>query len=205
PVITATQMLESMTGKPRPTRAEASDVANAIFDGTDAIMLSGETANGEYPIEAVKMMDKIALKVEESIDYHHSISEDMGESHMAIHNAIGYAASSITENINASHIFTFSYSGFSARNVSKFRPFAPIVAITPNEVTYYQLSLIWGVIPLIIPKTEDQIELYTKAIEAAQEEIGLSNGSSIVIVSGMPLNTPKTTNNIRIHVVGKKF
>ena len=205
PVITATQMLESMTGKPRPTRAEASDVANAIFDGTDAIMLSGETANGEYPIEAVKMMDKIALKVEESIEYHHSIKDNIDESQMAIHNAIGYAASSITENINASHIFTFSVSGFSARNVSKFRPFAPIVAITPNINTYHQLSLVWGVIPLIMPVMDDTVELYKESIKVAEKNISLANGSTIVIVSGMPLNVPKTTNNIRIHVVGNEF
>jgi len=205
PVITATQMLESMTGKPRPTRAEASDVANAIFDGTDAIMLSGETANGEYPIEAVKVMDKIALKVEESIEYHLSMNDEPDKCHMAIHNAIGYATSSITQNINASHIFTFSVSGFTARNVSKFRPFAPIVAITPSEVTYHQLSLVWGVVPLMVPAMDDTIELYRKAIEVAQKEIDLPDGSSIVIASGMPLNTPKTTNNIRIHVVGNEF
>lgn len=204
PVVTATQMLESMITKPRPTRAEANDVANAIFDGTDAIMLSGETANGEYPTEAVTMMARISQKAEESIEYYKNI-RSQNEGRISPTDAISYATSHITQDIEASGILTLTTSGFTARMVSKFRPFAPIITITPNEIVYRQMSLVWGAIPILVVEAESKRELLEMSVAAAVEKTSLKEGDVIVIVSGMPLGVSGTTNNVRVHVIGGRL
>ena len=205
PVVTATQMLESMIFKPRPTRAEASDVANAIFDGTDAIMLSGETANGEYPVEAVTMMARIAEKAEESIEYNKSLKGFTDGEKISATDAIGYASASITQNIGAATLITLTTSGFTARQVSKFRPFAPVVAVTPCPVVHRQLALSWGTIPVLITEEKDHDELLKKGLEAAKTVVDLKEKDSVVFVSGMPLGVSGTTNNIRVHVIGQEI
>ena len=204
PVVTATQMLESMIEKPRPTRAETNDVANAIFDGTDAIMLSGETANGKYPIEAVSMMARIALKIEESIDYNTKIKAASSDGVMSPTDAIGYASSTIARDIGANAIITLTESGFTARMISKFRPFTPMISITPNEVVYKQMALIWGATPLMTGKATNINELLEYALETALSSGLVQNGDKVVIVSGMPVGVAGTTNNIRVHVMGEQ-
>jgi len=205
PVVTATQMLESMISKPRPTRAEANDVANAIFDGTDAIMLSGETANGDYPIEAAAMMSRIAQKAEESIEYYKTVRPVDKDIKVSPTDAIGFATCSICQDIGATSILTLTTSGFTAKMVSKFRPFAPIIAITPNEFVFRQMSLVWGAVPILIEEQTDKKVLFEKAVASALEMGKIKEGDTTTIVSGMPLGISGTTNNIRIHVIGEEL
>lgn len=203
PVITATQMLESMITNPRPTRAEANDVANAIFDGTDIIMLSGETAGGAYPIESVTMMSKIAEKTEQSIDYYKELNKSHKDTKTSVTDAISYATCAIASNVEAASILTVTNSGSTARMVSKFKPFAPIVAITHNDVVYRQLSLTWGCMPILVNDITNQSEVFALAVKAAQELNLLKEGNTAVIVAGMPLGMSGKTNNIRVHIVGQ--
>ncbi|ULQ59187.1 pyruvate kinase [Brucepastera parasyntrophica] len=204
PVITATQMLDSMIVNPTPTRAELTDVANAIFDGTDAVMLSGETANGAYPVESVKMMTKIALTVEASPEY----KKKMRDFHSLDHNnsdvaeIITHAAYRTATEIAAAAIITPTLSGNTARLLSTFRPEQPIIAATPHEIVQRQLLLNWGVVPLLVKMAEDSEEMTQNTIRASLDAGFLEPLDKIVMVAGMPLSSPIMVNSIRVLIVG---
>ncbi len=202
PVITATQMLESMVNNLRPTRAEANDVANAIFDGSDAIMLSGETAKGSYPIESVKMMARIATKTEGSVNYHKEILEHYKNFRANITNSISYATCTIARDLKVACIATVTDSGFTARMVSKFRPVCPILAITPNERVWRQLSLTWGCLPIISDKINLNDESFSIAVEKSMETGLAKSGDAIVIAAGVPVGIAGTTNTLKVQIVG---
>jgi pyruvate kinase len=195
PVITATQMLLHMVDNPRPSRAEATDVANAILDGTDAVMLSEETASGKYPVEAVVMMDRIARSAEASLDElkFENIPVDASTS-----DAISRASYFIAKEIGAAAIVTPTWSGSTARRVSRFRPRQPIVATSPNESTLDFLSLCWGVIPVAILSSSTLEDVIHASIEAIRREGYVTSGQHVVITGGVPLHVPGTTNFIKI-------
>ena len=200
PVITATQMLESMVSNPRPTRAEANDVANTIFDGSDAIMLSGETAKGDYPVEAVAMMAKIAEKTEHSINYSHNLTRTFGSA-KNITNAISYAACTTAAELKTACICTVTTSGFTARMIAKHRPTCPIVGCTMNERAWRQMNLVWGCKSLYHERPKDD-EIFDVAIEAAVKSGLAKNGDTIVIAVGVPLGVTGSTNTLRVDVIG---
>jgi pyruvate kinase len=196
PVITATQMLDSMVHSPRPTRAEISDVANAILDGTDAVMLSNETAVGKYPIEAVETMAKIAVRIEqEKLGY---TFEDTGRS---IPNAISQAVGHIAEQLDASAIMTLTKTGATARNVSKFRPKKPILAVTPHVDVARQLQLVWGVKPLLVLDLPSTGQTFQAALSVAQENELLKEGDLIVMTAGTLQGVSGSTDLIKVEVV----
>ncbi len=203
PVITATQMLESMVHNPRPTRAEANDVANAIFDGTDAIMLSGETAKGAYPVESVKMMATIAETTEKSIDY----IEEMNRNHATLRrdmtNAISYAACATANDLKAACIITVTKAGYTSRMVSMFRPLSPILACSVDKYVWRQLNLVWGCIPTLFSTTYNNTDdVFNDAIQKSID-LGLTkNGDSVVITAGVPVGVAGTTNTLKVHIVG---
>ncbi|MCL2564371.1 MAG: pyruvate kinase [Defluviitaleaceae bacterium] len=203
-VITATQMLDSMMNNPRPTRAEANDVANAIFDGTDAIMLSGETASGKYPVESVSMMARIAKMTEASMDKNIGVAvHDINEYKTSITDAISYATCTTAADLKASLIVNVTFSGFTSRMVAKFRPACPILAITASQTVYRQMSLIHGCAPILC---EDCTDLYDDVFEYSlkyAEQSGYAKpGDMIVIVAGVPVGMAGTTNTIRVATVG---
>lgn len=202
PVITATQMLESMVNNLRPTRAEANDVANAIFDGSDAIMLSGETAKGLYPAESVKMMARIAMKTESSVNYHKEILEHYKNFRANITNSISYATCTIARDLKVACIATVTDSGFTARMVSKFRPVCPILAITPSETVCRQLSLTWGCLPVMSDKINLNDESFSIAVEKSMETKLAKSGDAIVIAAGVPVGIAGTTNTLKVQIVG---
>jgi len=198
PVITATQMLDSMIRNPRPTRAEATDVANAIFDGTDAIMLSGETAAGKYPVEAVTMMASIAKQADEAV------YNDVSQKQLTVKSiteAISHATCSIASELGAKAIITSTKSGYTARAVAKFRPKAPIIAVTFNEKVVKTLQLIRGVIPLKVKQTFSTDDMFHEAIKGVLSSGMVKSGDLVVITAGVPINVSGTTNLIRVHVV----
>lgn len=201
-VITATQMLDSMIKNPRPTRAEASDVANAIFDGTDAVMLSGETANGKYPIESVKMMDAIILKAEESDQKwgHHFKSTIGHQSDDAF--AISIAARELANNRQISSVAVFTQSGRSALLQSKARPNVPILAFTPNENTFHTLGLYWGVTPHLVPFSNSLEKMIHHVENALARFTEISPGQKVIMISGFPIGAMRPTNLALIHTVG---
>jgi pyruvate kinase len=199
PVITATQMLETMVHSPEPTRAEASDVANAILDGTSAVMLSGETAVGEFPVEAVAYMDRIARAVEPSLDYRHELPE--AHESPTIGQAMSNAACDIAEALQAKAILVPTFTGRTANAVARLRPRRPIVGLTHVDWAMRQLALEWGVTPLQISETSDVEELWRLAVEAAREAGIVENGDSVVITAGTAVNIPGTTNVIKVDVV----
>ena len=205
PVVTATHMLESMTTSPRPTRAEANDVANAIFDGTDAIMLSGETARGMHPRRVVQMMSDIAIYAEKTMTYHRALGES---DKINVPDAISYAASAISSNIGAGNILTATRSGYTAIHVAKYRPKSLIIAIASNETVYRQLSLTWGVLPLLLNEIQNITE-HKDFFEMAENEVkklGLvKKGDTIVMVAGFPFGQEGSTNNIYVQVVGREM
>jgi len=202
-VITATQMLESMINNPRPTRAEANDVANAIFDGTDAVMLSGETASGKYPSEAVSMMARIALKTEGAIDYYKGISShDFSSYKTSITDAISYATCTTAADIKASLIATVTYSGFTARMVSKFRPPCPILAITAEPAVSRQMNLICGCVPMLCDDIGVYDDVFDQSVKFAEESGLISIGDLMIIVAGVPVGMTGSTNTIRVATVG---
>ena len=201
-VITATQMLDSMMKNPRPTRAEATDVANAIYDGTSAIMLSGETAAGVYPVEAVQTMVKIAERTELDINYRRRFTEMSTGAISDVTNAISHATCTTGMDLNAAAIITVSKSGRTARMISKFRPTCPIIACTMSPKVYRQLNLSWGVMPLIIEEKGTTDDLFETAVEAAQEQGCVKQGDVTVITAGVPLGVSGTTNMIKVQVVG---
>ncbi|WP_434798102.1 pyruvate kinase [Terrisporobacter vanillatitrophus] len=204
PVITATQMLDSMIRNPRPTRAEVTDVANAIYDGTDAIMLSGETAAGKYPVEAVKTMATIAKRIEETLDYD-NILRSKGLNNTNVTDAISYATCTTAKSLTASGIVTSTSSGHTARMVSKFRPNTPIIAATPNERTSRQLSLSWGVYTVNCQQAGNTDDLIDNSIEASKNEGFIHDGELVVITAGVPTGVSGTTNLIKVHVVSEEI
>ena len=205
PVITATQMLEdSMIRNPRPTRAEVTDVANAIYDGTDAIMLSGETAAGKYPVEAVKVMAAIAKRIEETLDYD-TILRSKGLNNTNVTDAISYATCTTAKSLTASGIVTSTSSGYTARMVSKFRPKTPIIAATPNERTSRQLSLSWGVYTVMCEQAENTDDLIDNSIEASKNEGYIHEGELVVITTGVPTGVSGTTNLIKVQVISEEI
>lgn len=203
PVITATQMLDSMQRNPRPTRAEASDVANAIFDGTDAIMLSGETAAGDYPVEAVKTMNRIATRTEEALNYRELFDARMNESETTITDAIGQAVTNTALNLNVSTIITATASGHTARVVSKYRPKASIVAVTSTEKALRKLTLVWGVYPQLGHTATSTDEMLDVAVNVSLKSGIVHHGDLVVITAGVPVGEVGTTNIMKVHVVGK--
>jgi len=203
PVITATQMLESMIQNPRPTRAEASDVANAILDGTDAIMLSAETAAGKYPVEAVQMMARIGDAVESSLQFQ-ACAFDFGDA-MSMTDAIGNATCDIARQLNAKLIITATSSGFTARMISRHRPLTPIFAVTSNEQTQRRLALVWGVNASLISKASTMEQVIAESIAAATKQGVVKQGDLIVITAGVPTGIAGRTNMIQVRVVGEKI
>ncbi len=198
-VITATQMLESMIKNPRPTRAEATDIANAIYDGTTAIMLSGESANGKYPVEAVKTMARIAESAEQDIDYPSRMKKYDGADKKEITTAIAYAACSAATDLEAAAIITVTMSGFTAESVSRFKPSCPIIGCSVENRVLRQLNLLWGVQPLAIEKKDTADELFTDAVREAKKAGFVKAGDVVVITAGVPLGIVGKTN--MIHVV----
>ncbi|MCL1964692.1 MAG: pyruvate kinase [Firmicutes bacterium] len=201
-VITATQMLESMINSPTPTRAEITDVANAVFDGTSAVMLSGESAMGKYPVQTVQAMARIAEQAE-----HDSFAMNMYgaveyDPDAATTNAISDAASRAARDIHAKAVIAVTKSGHTARNISKFRPARPIVAATPEAKTFHQLSLSWGVYPVLARYQNTSEELFQHAIDCAKQIDLVEDGDLVVIAAGIPLNTCGSTNTLKIQTVG---
>jgi pyruvate kinase len=200
PVITATQMLDSMQKNPRPTRAEASDVANAIFDGSDALMLSGETAAGNYPLESVVMMDRIIREAEASVT---SLPRPARSSDLLISEAIAEAICYAAEELNLKAIAVFTESGSSARLVSKYRPRAPIIAFSPVQEARRRLSLLWGVLPRTIKRVHDIDQLAKVAEARLTEEHLVKRGDIVGIIAGTPLGTTGSTNLMRLIRIGE--
>ncbi|NEP56903.1 MAG: pyruvate kinase [Symploca sp. SIO2G7] len=196
PVITATQMLDSMVNSPRPTRAEVSDVANAILDGTDAVMLSNETAVGKHPVEAVATMAKVALRIEQE-----QIVCNARETKRSIPNAISHAVGQIAEQLDASAIMTLTKTGATARNVSKFRPQKPILAVTPHVDVARQLQLVWGVKPLLVLDLPSTGQTFQAAINVAEEKQLLREGDLVVMTAGTLQGVPGSTDLIKVEVV----
>lgn len=201
-VITATQMLDSMIKNPRPTRAEAADVANAVYDGTSAIMLSGETAAGLYPVEALKTMVKIAARTEEDINYASRMKKRSIMSNPDITNAIAHATCTTAMDLNAAAIVTVSNSGRTARMVSKYRPNCPIIGCSVHESVCRQLNLSWGVTPILVKYQETSDELFEHAVDQAEKCGLVKQGELVVLTAGVPLGVSGTTNLIKVHVAG---
>lgn len=203
-VITATQMLDSMIKNPRPTRAEATDVANAIYDGTSAIMLSGETANGLYPVESVRTMARIAERTESDINYIHRFSQRNQDRGSDITNAISHATCTTAHDLGAKAIVTVTKSGRTAREISKFRPLSPIVAFSMSPKVCRQMNLSWGVYPLILGEKASTDELFADAVERAKEAGYVNDGDIVVITAGVPLGVSGTTNLLNVVIAGEK-
>ncbi len=203
PVITATQMLDSMIRHPRPTRAEASDVANAIFDGTDALMLSGETAAGMFPLEAVATMARIALRTEDALEYKKTLEQPGPHLDKTITDTISYATWRASHELGAAAIISSTQSGYTARMVSKYRPHAPIIAVTPTEKVAAELTLTWGVYPLLTYAHYTTDEIYEGAVAAALQARLIKNGDLIIFTAGVPVGLTGTTNYLRIETVGE--
>jgi pyruvate kinase len=201
PVITATQMLESMIVNPRPTRAEASDIANAIIDGTDAIMLSGETASGRYPVEAITTMAKIALRTEYDLDYGELLQQNVIPLSRTTTAAISHASAQIAHDLSASAIITATKSGYTARMVSQCRPDVPIVAVTPSEKTVRQAQLLWGVYPILDKEVQKPGAEMDNSIQAALQAGMIQHGDLVVVTAGVPFGLQGTTNTIQVHIV----
>ncbi|WP_294787413.1 pyruvate kinase [uncultured Eubacterium sp.] len=201
-VITATQMLDSMMKHPRPTRAEATDVANAVYDGTSAIMLSGETAAGDYPVEALQTMVKIASRTEQDINYTSRLKKRGILINPDITNAIAHATCTTAMDLNASAIITVSNSGRTARMVSKYRPTCPIIGCSVNKDVCRKMNLSWGVTPLLVELKHNSDELFDHAVDKAEEMGLIKQGEIVVLTAGVPLGISGTTNMIKVHVAG---
>lgn len=207
PVITATQMLESMTKNPRPTRAEASDVYNAIMDGTDAIMLSAESASGDFPVRAVEVMTEIALNAESHLHStrgsNASFSTPHSSSPEAISDVIGEATFHISEALDLTAIVTTTLSGYTTRRVAKERPSTPILCMTPSEQTYRRMALVWGVLPLLVPDFSTIDEMITVIVRAAHSAELVHRGDVLIIIAGVPFGVAGQTNLLKVHRVGE--
>ncbi len=202
PAITATQMLDSMTVHPRPTRAEITDVANAIYDGTSATMLSGETAAGQYPVESVRTMALIATRTEGDINYVENFSRSQLTGFSNVTTAISHAACTTANDLGANAIITVTKSGMTARMISRFRPVTPIIGGSPVEKVCRQLSLSWGVTPMRIAEMQTSDELFEHAIDVATREGYVNYGDLAVITAGLPLGVSGTTNVLKVQIVG---
>jgi pyruvate kinase len=203
PVITATQMLQTMMDNPRPTRAEASDVANAVLDGTDAVMLSGETAVGRYPVEAAEMMETICSSAEDHLAYGRLIHREPRRRE-TVTEAISGAAVEIAGDVGAKAIVTATMSGATARMVARHRPSVPVVAVTPNRATLFRLAPVWGVMPVQVIGLGSTDELVRAMIQAALEKGLVSQGDAMVLTAGIPLGgSAVKTNMLKVHVVGE--
>lgn len=202
-VIVATQMLDSMIRNPKPTRAEASDVANAVIDGTDAVMLSGETAGGKYPLESVVMMSKIAARAEQA-------ARELGKNPDSFadvsrtSDAVSHAAEMIAENIKASAIISLTRSGSTACMVSKYRPECRVIGLTPSQATCRFLSVVWGVEPYVCPFSNDMVATITEAVKLLKKNGTVADGDNIVITSGLPLGVAGSTNSVHVYTVGSR-
>lgn len=201
PVIVATQMLESMVNAPRPTRAEVTDVANAIFDGADALMLSEETAVGSYPVEAVSMMSQIALEAETALPYEEILTNKGKDLQPQTDDAISYAACHTAHQLGAAAIIAFTSSGSTARRVAKYRPKMPILAITPNQVTQRQLSLSWGVRAFQIPEPSKIAVLFARGARVAKRTGLAQEGDLVVITGGVPIGISGSTNLLKVEKI----
>jgi pyruvate kinase len=198
PAITATQMLESMITHPEPTRAEASDVANAILDGTSAVMLSGETAVGQFPVESVRTMERIARAVEPSLAYRHELDTDPDEPYATVGEAMSNAACDIAEALDAKAILVPTYSGRTASAVARHRPRRPIIDATHKHHAAQQLAIEWGIVPAEIRECQDVEDLWARTLEAARETGIVAPGDRVVITAGTAVNIPGTTNLIKV-------
>jgi pyruvate kinase len=198
PVITATQMLESMVEHAEPTRAEASDVANAVLDGTSAIMLSAETATGNYPVEAVETMDRIARAVEPSMGYRHQMPEPGEET--TVGRAMSNAACDLAEALGARAILVPTYTGRTASAVARLRPRRPIAGLSHNQTAVQQMALEWGVTPILMPETENVEDLWARSLEWARKAGVIDQGDRVVLTAGTAVNLPGTTNLIKVEV-----
>lgn len=201
-VVTATQMLDSMIQHPRPTRAEATDVANAIYDGTSAIMLSGETAAGRYPVEAVSTMATIAQRTEQDIDYQKRFETIPMHERSDVTTAISHATCTTAHDLNAKAIITVTKSGKTARLISKYRPACPIISGTTDEKVMRQMNLYWGVQPILVEEKDNTDELFDHVVNVAREHGLVKNGDLTVITAGVPLGLSGTTNLLKVQLVG---
>ena len=201
PVVVATQMLESMISAPAPTRAEASDVATAVFDGADAVMLSGETAAGQYPYEAVNMMDRIVARVEQDAGWRAMIDASRAAPDNNAAGAIAAAAGQVGHAIGAKALVAFTASGSTALRMARERPEPPIIGLTPNQVTARQMAVVWGVHALVVPDVHSMTEAVNRASRVALTEGFASHGEEIVVTAGVPFGTAGTTNALRVAVV----
>lgn len=201
-VITATQMLDSMMKNPRPTRAETTDVANAIYDGTSAIMLSGETAAGLYPVESLKTMAMIAQRAEQDIDYEKRFRAGDSIKLPNVTNAISHATVTTAIDLNAAAILTVTKTGQTARMISKFRPNCPIIGCSTDEKVVRQLNMSWGVVPVLVEEKHTTDELFDHAVDVATTQKYVKSGDLVVITAGVPLGISGTTNLMKVHVVG---
>ncbi len=202
PVVTATQMLESMMNNPRPTRAEASDVANAIYDGTSAVMLSGETAIGKYPIETVQTMKSITWESEHDFDYRSFIDGHSKMTYNDVPSALTLATVKTAYSLGAKAIFVFTHSGSTARLLARLKPQMPVIALTPSEETYHQLALVWGITPVLCTSTCTLEEAFSTASKFALHYHLVSYGDLVIVTAGSPLWVPGTTNMILIESIG---
>lgn len=202
-VITATQMLRSMVENPRPTRAEAADVANAVLDGTDAVMLSEETAVGQFPVETVQVMDRIVRTAETRLESRDHLPSEREEGHVTVPGAIGHAVVRLARDLKVTAILTPTQTGGSARRVSRFRPPVPIMAISAHETTIRQLALVWGVVAVKIDREETSTDaLIEQCKQVAQAQGLVHNGDTVVIAAGLPPGAAKSTNLIKIETIG---
>lgn len=202
PVITATQMLDSMIRNPRPTRAEANDVANAIFEGTSAIMLSGETAAGKYPLESLEMMVKIAVTAEKSMDYKVLFKSRHAENACDVANAISHATCATAIDINATAIVTVTKTGKTAQMISRFRPDCPVIAATTSKKVMRQLWLSWGILPCLSKEARSAENLLEIGVETALNSHFIKPGDLVVITAGVPIGVSGTTNMLKVHIAG---
>lgn len=201
PVVVATQMLESMISAPAPTRAEASDVATAVFDGADAVMLSAETAAGQYPYEAVNMMDRIVARVEQDEDWRRLTDAARPAPERSSAGAIAAAARQVAETIAAEAIATFTSTGSTTLRVARERPAAPILGLTSSAGTARRMAVVWGVHPLVVSEIHSMTEMVARALRAAQQEGFATHGDEVVVTAGVPFGTPGTTNALRVAIV----
>lgn len=202
-VITATQMLESMIKNPRPTRAEVTDIANAVYDGTSAVMLSGETAAGQFPVRAVQTMARIVERTEKDVNYYKRLlqgAESMDRG--SVTNAICHATCTTAYDLDAAAIITVSLSGRSARNISKFRPGITIIGGTTSEKTYYQMAISWGIIPIMVPMATDLDNLLDVVVQKVKDMGLVKDGDLTVVTTGVPLGVTGTTNLLKVQIVG---
>lgn len=201
PVITATQMLESMTNNRRPTRAEVTDVVNAILDGTDCVMLSGETAVGQYPVETVEMMHDLAITAESTLDHAAILRRRTGDVGKTVTDSISAATVEVAQSLDAAAILTATTSGSTARMTSRYRPKAPIIGVTTQPDTYRRMALIWGVFPVLSPVAETLDDALANSFNAARDAGLIHEGDLVVLTGGVPVGVPGNTNLIRVATV----